>query len=66
MKFEVYYLYKDIKMGCWFKKNIFIFVLKMKEIYIFKFCYIYDLKKKSFVVYKIVLFKVVNIIISNC
>lgn len=28
------------------KKNILIFVLKMKEIYILKLCYTHDLKKK--------------------
>lgn len=47
------------------KKNILIFVLKMKEIYILKLCYTHDLKKK-FAVHKIVLFKAVNITISNC
>lgn len=46
------------------KKNILIFVLKMKEIYILKLCYTHDFKKK-FAVHKIVLFKAVNITISN-
>lgn len=38
----------------------------MKELYILKLCYTHDLKKKSFAVHKIVLFKAVNITISNC